>query len=95
MSNKDEYVRKMHARLDQLSAEIDALVAKADQAEGQLRAEYHGQIESLRGKWEDARKRLNQLQEAGEGAWEDLKAGVEIAWEAIGEAIRSVKSRFK
>ena len=50
---------------------------------------------SLRVRQDEARARLESLRNAGEGAWQDLKAGVELAWEAIGEAIESAKSRIK
>lgn len=95
MSTKDEYVRKMHSKLDHLNAEIDALAAKADQAKAESRAEYHKQIESLRSKRDHARERMDTLQQSGEGAWEDLKSGVETAWDAVGEAMNSARSRFK
>lgn len=95
MSTKDEYVRKMHSKLDQWSNEIDTLAAKVNQAEADARAGYHQQIEALRSKQDEARMRMSELQQAGEGAWEDMKAGVEMAWEAIGEALDSAKSRFK
>jgi uncharacterized coiled-coil DUF342 family protein len=93
--SKDDYVRKMHAKLDQWSAEIEGLSARMEQAEAGTRAEYHRQIESLRSKRDDARKRLDALQHSSEGAWEDMRAGVEMAWTAIGEALSSAKSRFK
>jgi uncharacterized coiled-coil DUF342 family protein len=95
MSAKDEYVRKMHSKLDQLNAEIDVLAAKADQAKAEAHAEYDKQIETLRSKRDHAKKRMDELQQSGEGAWEDLKAGVEMAWDALGEAVRSARSRFK
>jgi uncharacterized coiled-coil DUF342 family protein len=95
MVTKDEFVRKMHAKLDQWNAEIDALKAKSDAAEADARAEYHKQIEVLRSKRDAARGKLNELESAGENAWEDLKAGVELAWESVSEAVRSATSRFK
>lgn len=95
MSTKDDYVRKMHSKLDHWSTEIDALNARADKAEAQVIAEYRKQIDALRSKRDEARAKLDKLQESGEGAWEDLKAGVEMAWSAIGEAVDSAKSRFK
>jgi uncharacterized coiled-coil DUF342 family protein len=95
MSAKDEYVRKMHSKLDQANAEIDVLAAKADQAKAEAHAEYDKQIETLRSKRDHAKKRMDELQQSGEGAWEDLKAGVEMAWDALGEAVRSARSRFK
>jgi hypothetical protein len=34
MISKDEYVRKMHSKLDQLSNEIDRMVDKRERIEG-------------------------------------------------------------
>jgi uncharacterized coiled-coil DUF342 family protein len=95
MSTKEDFVRKMHAKLDQWNAEIDALTAKADQAGAEARAEYHKQLDTLRGKRDHARSKLNELESASEGAWQDLRAGVELAWESVSEAVRSATSRFK
>ena len=99
MSTKEDFVRKMHTKLDQWNAEIDALSEKAnqagDQAEREARAEYQKQLETLRSKRDHARSKLNELESASEGAWHDLKAGVELAWESVSEAVRSATARFK
>ena len=95
MTTKDEFVRRMHAKLDQWNADIDTLKAKADSAGTEARTEYHKQLETLRSKRDEARSKLNELETAGESAWEDLKAGVEMAWESVSEAVRSAASRFK
>jgi len=95
MSTRDEFVRKMHSLLDEGNAEIDALEAKAAHAEAGARDAYRKQIAALRAKQEEARARLESLRTAGEGAWQDMKAGVEMAWEAIAEAIDSAKSRIR
>lgn len=95
MSTKDEFIRKMHAKLDQWNAEIDTLSAKADQAEASARAEYHKQLEVLRSKRDQARGKLTEVESASEGAWQDLRAGVELAWESVSEALRSATARFK
>jgi hypothetical protein len=92
---KDEFVRTMHAKLDQWNAQIDVLSAKADQTEASARTEYHKQLETLRSKRDAARSKLNELESAGGNAWHDLKAGVELAWESVSEAVRSATSRFK
>jgi predicted nucleic acid-binding Zn-ribbon protein len=95
MTTRDEYVRKMHSLLDKGKAEIDALEERAEHVEAEARDAYHKQIEALRAKQDEAGAKLDALRGAGEGAWQDLKAGVELAWEAIGEAIESAKSRIK
>ena len=95
MSTKEEFVRKMHSRLDHWNADIDALTAKANKAEANARDEYHKQIDALRSKRDEARSKLDALESAGESAWQDLKAGVELAWDAVSEAVHSATSRFK
>ena len=95
MSTKEEFVRKMHSKLDIWNAEIDALTAKAGAAEAGARAEFHKHIEALRSKRDEARNTLNTLEAASDNAWEDMKAGIELAWDAMSEAISSATSRFK
>ena len=95
MNSKDQYVRMMQAKLDEWSAEIDQLGAKAKHVTAGLKVEYGQQIESLSEKRAVARQKLEELQKSGAGAWEDLKAGMESAWKAMGEALESARSRFK
>lgn len=80
--------------LDKLNAEIDTLSDKAEHARADVREEYREQIAQLRTRQAQARDRLASLRDAGDGAWEDLKAGMEMAKDAIGEAIESARSRF-
>jgi uncharacterized coiled-coil DUF342 family protein len=95
MSSRDEYIRKMQVKLEELNAEIDTLTAKAGEVKADLKNEYNEQIESLKAKQAAARQKIEEFQQAGEGAWEDLKSGIELAWTAMGEAIDSARSRFK
>lgn len=94
-SSRDEYVRKMQAKLQEWNEEIDILGAKANEVAADLRNEYGEQIETLKAKQEAARQKIDELQQSGEGAWEDLKSGLELAKSAIGEALDSAWSRFK
>jgi hypothetical protein len=95
MNSKDQYVRLMQAKLDEWSAEIDQMSAKAKHVTAGLRVEYGQQIEALAEKRAEAGKKLEELRKSGAGAWEDLKAGMESAWKAMGEALESARSRFK
>ncbi len=95
MSEKDLYIQKLHARLDQWNDKIDKLRAKADKAEAGVRAEYNKQMEYLQEKRKVAEAKLAEMREAGGDAWEDLKIGVGMALDAVEEAIKSASSRFK
>jgi uncharacterized coiled-coil DUF342 family protein len=96
MSEKrDAYVQKLKAKMDEWNAEIDKLAAKADQADGEAKIEYHKQVEDLRAKRKGVEDKLAALHQAGEGAWEDLKTGIESAWDSLGNALKSAASRFQ
>ena len=95
MSMKDAYIQKIEAQLEEWKSEIDKIKAKADKADAEAKLEYYEQIEELRTKQQAAQEKFTQLKDAGEDAWEDLKAGVELAGVSLAEAIKSASSRFK
>lgn len=95
MNMKETYRQKLQAQLDQWSAEIDKIKAKADKADADVKLEYYEEIEDLRVKQQAATDKLADLVDASDDAWEDLKAGVEIAWTSLGDAIDRAATRFK
>ena len=95
MSSRDEYIRKMQVKLEEWNAEIDTLTAKAGEVTAEVKNEYNEQIESLKGKQAAARHKIEELQHAGEGAFGDVKSGIELARAAMIEALDSARSRFK
>jgi hypothetical protein len=95
MGMKEAYQQKLEAQLDEWKADIDKMKAKADKADADAQLEYYKRIEDLRLKQQAAQEKLKELGEAGEGAWEDLKTGVELALSSLREAVKSAGSRFK
>lgn len=95
MSNRDEYVRKMQAKLDEWNSEIDKLTARANEVKADVKNDYYEQIATLKIKQTTARQKIEELQHAGENAWEDVKSGIDLALTAMGEALDSARSRFK
>jgi hypothetical protein len=91
MNSRAEYLRTLEEKLEGWNAEIDRLATKG----GDISGEMASQLESLKGKQAEGREKVRELQQAGEGAWEDLKSGVELSWAAMGEAMSSARSRFK
>lgn len=94
MSEKQAYEKKLRARYDEWSAEIDKLKARAAKVEADMQGEYESQIKELRAMQAAAETRLADLNKASENAWKDLKAGADAAWDSFGEAVRSARSRF-
>ena len=94
MSQKDAYEKKMEATLDQWSAELDGLKAKAKMADADARIALNEEIESAVAKKEAATKKLDELKNTSDDAWEDLKQGIEGVWTSLDGAVRAAKSRF-
>ena len=95
MSMKEAYEKRLEAELDEWSAEIDRLKAKADQTEAETRLKYYEEIEEFRELQQSTRDKLDEMRAAGDDAWEDLKAGVDSAKDSMTNALRSAASRFK
>jgi outer membrane murein-binding lipoprotein Lpp len=95
MSNKDEYIRKMQAKLEEWNIDIDTLTAKAGEVTADVKNGYREQIETLKEKQAEARQKIEELQQTGESAWGDLKSGIGVACAGMGKAIDSARSRFR
>jgi len=93
--SKDAYVQKMKAKLDDWNAEIDKLAAKADQADAEAQIYYNKRIEELRAKRREFEDKIAALQQAGEGAWKELKRGLDKSLENWRESFAKAKSEFK
>ena len=91
---RDAYVQKLKAKLDEWNADIDKLQAKAGQATADAKEKYSHQIDELKAKQMEAQAKMKELGKAGDEAWQDVKAGADLAWKALGEAVQSAKSRF-
>ncbi len=91
METKDAYVAKLKTQIDEWSAEIDKLEAKAKKT----REDYETQIKALRQKYDSAKARITEIQQASEASWKDLKQGVESAWSAFKQGLDKAKARFK
>ncbi|PLY11532.1 MAG: coiled coil domain-containing protein [Arcobacter sp.] len=95
MSMKKEYEVKLQAQLDEWSAEIDRLKAKAEAEKADKKIKYYEEIDKLKSMKKNADEKLTELKNASDDAWEDLKAGIDSAWISFGDALKSAGSRFK
>lgn len=95
MSMKESYEKKLQAQLDEWSADIDKLKARADKAEANVQIAYYKQVDELRSLQKTASQKLADLKDAGDDAWEELKASIEKTWDKLGHELKSAISRFK
>ena len=95
MINREAYVEKMKAKLDEWNASIARLEARAEGAGADMKEEINNEIGRIKKYRDEASSRIKDVQSAGDDAWEDFKTGIEKSWETLGEAFNSAMSRFK
>jgi DNA repair exonuclease SbcCD ATPase subunit len=92
---KEEYVRKLRAKLDDISSQIAHLEERAKDIQGHVRAQLESRIADLKDKQSAAEKRLEELKSATSKAWVDMKAGLEMALALVEESYRKALDHFK
>jgi predicted nucleic acid-binding Zn-ribbon protein len=94
MSEKDQYAKKAKAKIDEWNADIDKMKVKMDAAEADAKIEYQQQLDEMRAQRDEAEAKLKEVREAGDEAWDDMKAGVDKAWSSISDAFERARSRL-
>ena len=94
MSEKQAYRKKIQSRMEQWNAEIDKLEAHADRAQADLQLEYYEELKKLRALQEEARRKLEALEDAGDDAWEGFRDDVDNAINAVERAVNIAGTRF-
>ena len=79
----------MQDRLHERGKEIGRLASKAIQTKAEAKLEYYRQVEELRDKQDVAIEKLKKLRQTGYHAREDIKAGIESAWDDFSDAVKS------
>lgn len=98
METKDSYLQKMKEKFDDLNykwnVERNKLEAKTQQAKAEVKEKFEEKLKTLQDRREQMRQKLDQIDNAGEEAWRDIKEGVESAWQSLNEAIKKARSHF-
>ena len=87
MTNKDKFVAKIKAQLDELTAEVHELESKVENAGADVRDKSRQAIEALHEKRVMAEMKLEEIRHEGEDSWEELKDEAERAWVAFKASI--------
>lgn len=98
MSNKEAkeaYERKLRAKLDEWNAEIAKMEAQARQAGAESQLEFEKQKTLLQDKMKIANEKLKKLAAASEGAWAEMKLGIDKAFVDMSGAFQAAVDKFK
>jgi chromosome segregation ATPase len=93
-SKRDDYVDRLKMKLDGWNEDIDGLEARLADLVGSARRECEEQVAQLRARRQSFEDKLHTLNQAAGEAWQDMKAGMDDAADALGSAIKSALERF-
>jgi hypothetical protein len=93
--NRDEYVAKLKAQLDQWNAETAKWEEKARNAHAEMKTEYEKQLATLSARREEAMYQMRLLQGASTDAWKEMMSGADAAWKQMQEAFGKARSHFE
>ena len=94
MMNRDEYVQKLKAQLDQWNAEVGNWEARAKVAQDEMKTRYEHQLVQFRSRRDEGVAQLQRLQAASGQAWSEMTKGVDESWRAMREAFDRARSQF-
>ena len=94
MSNREEYLATVKAKLEEWDADIDRLEAKASEAQADAQVQYRKQLDNMREMRKEAMARYAEMQGAAADAWETMAKGTEKAWNAWLTAFEEARDKF-
>lgn len=94
MMNRDEYVQKLKAQLDEWNVEAKKWEHKAQDAQAHMKAEYEKQLAALNARRDEVLYQMKLMQNASQEAWQDMMKGADQAWKSMQEAFDRARSHF-
>ena len=81
-------------KLTEYKNKIDQLQAEAEKLGGDAKAKAEQQLTALRQKRDAVSEKIKELGSSSEGAWEQIKSGIEAALEDLGNAYKKAAAEF-
>jgi archaellum component FlaC len=94
METREEYEKRTEAKLDELEPKIWMVKQKADEMSDEPQSEYNRLFQVLHSKLEQVAENLQELEEANEETWQDLRAKVDGALSDLNNSVGNVLARM-
>lgn len=92
---KEEYQRKMRTYVNALRARLDEIEARLDQTHAVIEVDNPAEtIDHAHNKGETAKDHLAEIEPTGVSGWEELRTGLEAAWDELKSAMVYLEQRF-
>lgn len=82
-TKKEIYRQKAQARFDQMNAQIEDLIARFNETKADAKLKIKNQFEDLTNQQETVEQKIEQVKNAGEDAWQDMRSGIDNAFDEL------------
>lgn len=83
MPDKELYIQKHEAKMDQWKAEMKRYKAKAAETSADVNIEFQKRVEKLQSLMGKQREKLAEMKKTGGDAWEELKKGADSTFKEM------------
>ena len=94
MSLRDAYRQKIEAQIEELNARLALARAKAKKLDAECKIAASAELANAEKKLAVVKEKLCVLGNASEGAWSEMKGGVEKAWVDLSDATKHAFDKF-
>ncbi|MHB8972876.1 MAG: sll1863 family stress response protein [Pirellulaceae bacterium] len=91
---KEEFQKKLDARLKELDAEIVKLRAKGADLKDDAKTKWDQKMAELEAKRDAARVKLTEVGQSSGEAWKDVQKGAQSAWDELDKSFRDASQEF-
>lgn len=95
MSNKEAYIKKAEAQLNEWNAQIDLLKAKGGNLAADAEIEFKKKLDEAEKKRAELSAYLDQLADKTDSVWDDVKDEAEEKWNAVNKTFSNFIDKFK
>jgi len=95
MSDKKDFTARARQQLEDWDYQLDRLSARLNDLRDEWREEAREKLNEMKGRRSEFEEKLERLESHGDDAWDDIKAGLEIAWDGLKPGFLAAKSEFE
>ena len=93
MTDRDQYVEKLKAQLDEWNAQIKTWEGRSAEVQTEARAEWEKQLDAFRRQRDQGLEQMRQIQAASIDAWHQWVRGADDAWARMREAFEKASAQ--
>ena len=95
MDKRNAYEEKLAAQLDEWSAQLALLKARAARAGAEVGVDYCKVTDGLQSRYQEAGLKLQELIAASDEKWAEMKTATETAWTEVKAAFHGAASKLQ